>query len=86
MQQELKKTIMFVSHDIDEAVKMADKIAIFSQGELLQFSSPDEILANPVNEFVESFVGLIVPSNDFAYSLSPTRWSEPVGSLSMMSL
>jgi len=57
MQQELKKTIMFVSHDIDEAVKMADKIAIFSQGQLLQFSSPDEILANPVNEFVESFVG-----------------------------
>ena len=57
MQQELKKTIMFVSHDIDEAVKMADKIAIFSQGELLQFASPDEILANPVNEFVENFVG-----------------------------
>ncbi len=57
MQQELKKTILFVSHDIDEAVKMADKIAIFSQGKLLQFASPNEILANPVNEFVEGFVG-----------------------------
>ncbi|WP_084332577.1 ABC transporter ATP-binding protein [Marinobacterium jannaschii] len=57
MQQELNKTIMFVSHDIDEAVKMADKIAIFSQGELLQFDSPDRILANPINEFVENFVG-----------------------------
>ncbi len=57
MQQELKKTILFVSHDIDEAVKMADKIAIFSQGELLQFASPNDILANPVSQFVEDFVG-----------------------------
>lgn len=57
MQQELKKTILFVSHDIDEAVKMADKIAIFSQGELLQFATPNEILANPVSRFVEDFVG-----------------------------
>lgn len=57
MQQELKKTILFVSHDIDEAVKMADKIAIFSEGKLLQFDNPNEILANPANDFVEGFVG-----------------------------
>ena len=57
MQQELKKTIMFVSHDIDEAVKMADKIAIFNAGKLVQFDAPDDILAHPVNRFVEDFVG-----------------------------
>lgn len=57
MQQELKKTILFVSHDIDEAVKMADKIAIFSQGELLQFATPNDILANPASQFIEDFVG-----------------------------
>lgn len=57
MQQELKKTVLFVSHDIDEAVKMADKIAIFNAGKLVQFSSPDNTLANPANKFVEDFVG-----------------------------
>ncbi|MGH1543912.1 MAG: ABC transporter ATP-binding protein [Arenicella sp.] len=57
MQQTLKKTIMFVSHDIDEAVKMADKIAIFRDGELAQYSSPDDLLAKPQDAFIESFVG-----------------------------
>jgi osmoprotectant transport system ATP-binding protein len=53
----LKKTVMFVSHDIDEAVKMADKVAIFRAGKLEQFASPDEILAHPANTFVADFVG-----------------------------
>ncbi|CAD5108268.1 ABC transporter ATP-binding protein [Zestomonas carbonaria] len=57
MQQELKKTILFVSHDIDEAVKMADRIAIFDAGKLVQFASPDHVLAHPANKFVEDFVG-----------------------------
>lgn len=57
MQQTLKKTILFVSHDIDEAVKMADKIAIFNTGKLIQFDTPDNILAHPKNKFVEDFVG-----------------------------
>lgn len=57
MQAELKKTIMFVSHDIDEAVKMGDKIAIFRAGKIEQFDSPDQILAHPANEFVADFVG-----------------------------
>ena len=57
MQKELKKTILFVSHDIDEAVKMADKIAIFSDGKLVQFDTPNDLLANPANPFVEGFVG-----------------------------
>lgn len=57
MNKELKKTIMFVSHDIDEAVKMADKIAIFRDGKLEQYSSPDRLLAKPETDFVADFVG-----------------------------
>jgi osmoprotectant transport system ATP-binding protein len=57
MQQTLRKTILFVSHDIDEAVKMADRIAIFRAGRLAQFGPPDELLAHPADEFVASFVG-----------------------------
>ncbi|MEP6608489.1 MAG: ABC transporter ATP-binding protein [Burkholderiaceae bacterium] len=53
----LKKTVMFVSHDIDEAVKMADKVAIFRAGKLEQFDSPDNILAHPGNSFIADFVG-----------------------------
>ena len=57
MQQTLRKTILFVSHDIDEAVKMADRIAIFRAGRLVQFAAPDELLARPADEFIASFVG-----------------------------
>ena len=57
LQRELKKTIMFVSHDIDEAVKMGDRIAIFRQGRLVQYDTPDNILAHPVDSFVSDFVG-----------------------------
>jgi osmoprotectant transport system ATP-binding protein len=57
MQKSLRKTVLFVSHDIDEAVKMADCIAIFRLGKLEQFAPPDEMLARPANEFVRNFVG-----------------------------
>ena len=57
LQAELKKTIVFVSHDIDEAVKMASHIAIFREGRLVQYDTPDNILAHPVDAFVNEFVG-----------------------------
>jgi osmoprotectant transport system ATP-binding protein len=57
MQRQLRKTILFVSHDIDEAVKMADRIAIFHSGRLVQFATPDEMLAHPADAFVAGFVG-----------------------------
>lgn len=57
MQQKLKKTVLLVSHDIDEAVKMADRIAIFRAGRLEQAGTPDEILVAPANDFVGGFVG-----------------------------
>jgi osmoprotectant transport system ATP-binding protein len=58
IQQDIKKTIVFVTHDIDEAIKMGDKIAILKQGGVLaQYDTPENILAHPDSEFVSSFVG-----------------------------
>jgi len=57
LQRLLKKTIMFVSHDIDEAVKMASRIAIFREGKLVQYDTPDDLLSHPKNDFVKGFVG-----------------------------
>ncbi len=57
LQQKLRKTILFVSHDIDEAVKMGDKIAIFQAGRLEQFDTPDNVLAHPAQPFIADFVG-----------------------------
>ena len=58
LQEELAKTILFVTHDIDEAIKMGNLVAVMQTGGLLaQFAPPDEILANPASEFVARFVG-----------------------------
>lgn len=57
MQRQLKKSVMLVSHDIDEALKLGDRIAVFRQGKIVQNASADELLARPANEFVASFVG-----------------------------
>ncbi|WML44456.1 betaine/proline/choline family ABC transporter ATP-binding protein [Neobacillus sp. PS3-40] len=57
MQKELNKTIIFVTHDMDEAIKIADKICILKDGEILQYDTPENILKNPANDFVEGFIG-----------------------------
>jgi osmoprotectant transport system ATP-binding protein len=58
LQAEIQKTILFVTHDIDEAIKMGDRIAIMKQhGRVEQYATPAEILMAPANEFVEDFVG-----------------------------
>jgi len=57
LQKKIKKTICFVTHDIDEAIKMGDKIAIMCDGQLVQYDTPENILFSPANEFVEEFVG-----------------------------
>lgn len=57
MQQTLRKTIIFVSHDLDEAIKMADKVAIFRAGKLEQIAAPDKLLAHPATQFIETFLG-----------------------------
>ena len=58
IQKRLRKTIVFVTHDIDEAIKMADRIAILNRGAVIeQYASPEEILRAPANDFVKDFVG-----------------------------
>ncbi len=58
LQEDLAKTILFVTHDIDEAIKMGDLVAVMQVGgRLAQFGTPAEILASPANEFVARFVG-----------------------------
>lgn len=57
LQEEVEKTIVLVSHDMDEAIKMANKIAVMQHGKIVQYDAPEEILMNPANDFVENFVG-----------------------------
>ncbi len=57
IQNELKKTIVFVTHDIDEAILLADKIVLMKEGHIVQSGRPEELLEQPVNNFVRDFVG-----------------------------
>ena len=57
LQERLGKTIVFVTHDMDEALKLANKIAIMSEGKVIHFDTPDNILRHPANEFVEELIG-----------------------------
>ncbi len=58
VQAEIRKTIIFVTHDIDEAIKMGDRIAILQeQSHIAQFAPPEEILTAPANDFVADFIG-----------------------------
>ncbi|EPJ9673347.1 TPA: osmoprotectant ABC transporter ATP-binding protein OsmV [Citrobacter freundii] len=84
MQRALKKTVILVSHDIDEALKLGDRIAVFRQGRIVQCASPDELLAKPANDFVGSFVGqdrtlkrlLLVSAGDVT-DRQPTLTAQP---------
>src|SRR5688500_10459115 len=58
LQSEIKKTIVFVTHDIDEAIKMGDRIAILGEGShVAQYDTPEHILVNPADDFVADFIG-----------------------------
>jgi osmoprotectant transport system ATP-binding protein len=57
LHRKVRKTVIFVTHDIDEAIKMGDRIAIMRDGRLVQMATSDELLAAPADEFVASFVG-----------------------------
>ena len=56
LQKNLKKTIMFITHDLDEALKLGDRIAILNGGKLVQDGKPEEILLNPADQYVSNFV------------------------------
>ncbi|MBO8128076.1 MAG: betaine/proline/choline family ABC transporter ATP-binding protein [Peptococcaceae bacterium] len=57
IQEQMKKTIIFVTHDIDEAIKMGDKIAVMRDGKLIQYDTPDNLLSQPADDFVAALVG-----------------------------
>ncbi|MFH1031421.1 MAG: ABC transporter ATP-binding protein [Chloroflexota bacterium] len=57
IQQALKKTIVLVTHDLDEAIRLADRIAIMESGKLVQYDTPETILSKPINKFVRDFIG-----------------------------
>lgn len=57
LHKKMDTTIVFVTHDMDEAIKIADRICIMKDGNVVQFDTPEEILKNPKNEFVENFIG-----------------------------
>jgi osmoprotectant transport system ATP-binding protein len=57
IQNSIHKTIVFVTHDIDEALKIADEIAVMRDGRIEQIASPGELVSSPANEFVRSFIG-----------------------------
>ncbi|WP_367366078.1 ABC transporter ATP-binding protein [Pediococcus parvulus] len=68
----MHNTIVFVTHDMDEALKLGDRIGIMSHGKLLQVDTPDDIAQHPVNEFVENF---------FAGTVAKNVFETPVGKL-----
>ncbi|WP_249870449.1 quaternary amine ABC transporter ATP-binding protein [Oceanobacillus saliphilus] len=56
LQSKLEKTVLFITHDLDEALKLGDRIAIMKDGVIVQIGTPEEILENPANDYVSSFV------------------------------
>jgi osmoprotectant transport system ATP-binding protein len=57
LQKTIKKTIVFVTHDMDEALKIADRICLLKDGEIVQLDTPENLLAHPANDFVIEFIG-----------------------------
>lgn len=58
LQEKIRKTIVFVTHDIDEAFKIADRIIVMKDGEIVQVGTPTELIENPLNDFVKNFIGI----------------------------
>lgn len=87
LQSKFKKNIVFVTHDMDEAIKIADMICIMKDGEILQYDTPENILKNPCNDFVSEFVGKnrIWASPEFIKA-KDIMISTPVTSTSTLSL
>lgn len=64
LQQEIKKTIVFVTHDIKEAMKLGDRICLFNEGRIEQIGTPEEFLTAPKNDFVQEFIGYQKEENE----------------------
>ena len=76
LQKTLKKTIIFVSHDLDEALKIGSHIAIMEEGRIVQYGTPQEIILNPANDYVARFVAHMNPLNVMTASSLMTAVNE----------
>lgn len=81
LQKRLKRTIIFVSHDLDEAIKIGNRIAIMEGGRIVQIGTPQEILKNPANDYVADFVAHMNPlavltAHDAMQKLSKRKTNE----------
>ena len=63
LQEKHKRTIVFISHDLDEAMRIGDRIAIMEGGRIVQVGTPDEILQNPANDYVQAFFRGVDPTS-----------------------
>jgi len=68
LQKKLHKTVVFVTHDMDEAIKLADRIVFMSKGRILQVATPEQMLSNPADEIINSFLGKRLPSQSVELS------------------
>ncbi|SDL28342.1 quaternary amine ABC transporter ATP-binding protein [Natronincola ferrireducens] len=76
LQAKLKKTIIFITHDVNEAFKIGDRVAVMKDGEIIQIGTPEEILSNPENGYIEDFIrdidrSKIVQVKNIMYKPSP---------------
>jgi glycine betaine/proline transport system ATP-binding protein len=86
LQEEQKRTIVFISHDLDEALRIGDRIAIMEGGRVIQVGTPEEILQNPADDYVRAFFRGVDPTNvisagDIARNSHPTIVKTRAGSL-----
>ena len=75
LQRKIKKTIVFVSHDMQEALKLGDRICVMKDGEIVQLGTPQEIIQNPANEFVKEFMGL---TKDYSEEFKVEQIMQPI--------
>jgi len=86
LQEEDQRTIIFISHDLDEALRIGDRIAIMEGGRVIQVGTPDEILQNPADDYVRAFFRGVDPTNvisagDIVRNSHPTIVVTKVGSI-----
>jgi osmoprotectant transport system ATP-binding protein len=70
IQKKLKKTIVFVTHDMEEALRMADTIVFMNQGKIVQMASPEDMLRNPADDIIKSFMGRHMTNGNYSHNLS----------------
>ena len=91
LQAKHQRTIVFISHDLDEAMRIGDRIAIMQNGEVVQVGTPDEILNNPANDYVRTFfrgvdISQVLQDEDREYGYVIERGNKFVGAVSIDSL